>query len=51
MTDLVAVAVTDLAAVISTSKVENTSVSYFIFSLQEDVGKNQSVTSLSNKIV
>lgn len=37
VTNLVAVTMTDLAAVISTFKVENTSQSYFIFSLQENV--------------
>lgn len=37
VTNSVAVTMTDLAAVISTSKVENTSLTYFIFSLQEDV--------------
>lgn len=38
VTYLVAVTMTDLAAVISTSKVENTSLSYSILSLQEDAG-------------
>lgn len=38
VTYLVAVTMIDLAAVISTSKVENTSLSYLILSLQEDAG-------------
>lgn len=38
VTYLVAVTMTDLAAVISTSKMENTSLSYSILSLQEDAG-------------
>lgn len=51
VTNLVAVTMTDLAAVISTFKVENTSQSYFIFSLQENVVQNKSVTSQSKEIV
>lgn len=38
VTYLVAVTMIDLAAVIATSKVENTSLSYLILSLQEDAG-------------